>query len=383
MKILFLSAWYPNRYDEMAGLFVRKHAQALSLYDDVFVLYLHADPKASTFEIKQQNHNGLAEVYVYFPYSTHFTKISKAINFFRAFAKGYNHIFKQNDKPDSVQANVLTRNGILALYLKITKKIPYVIVEHWTRYLPTVNSYKGIFRKIATKIVVRNCDAILPISEGLQVSMVQCGLHSNNYHHINNVVDDFFYIPQNKLSRNKKRILHISCFSEKAKNIKGLLNSIDKLRKLRNDFELIIIGTGEDFNEVRDYAQQLKLEDIVIFMGEKQPEEVCQAFYQSDFFVLFSNYENAPVVISESLACGKPVITTDVGFVQSIITDKNGKIIPIGDELALTKKMNLMLDHFQDYDENDIRKSAEQFKSSIIGKQLSNIHHNCIQKETR
>jgi len=29
-KVLFLSAWYPNRYDAMAGLFVRKHAEAVS-----------------------------------------------------------------------------------------------------------------------------------------------------------------------------------------------------------------------------------------------------------------------------------------------------------------------------------------------------------------
>ena len=39
MKVLFISAWYPNRYDEMAGLFVRKHAQAVSQFCEVEVLY--------------------------------------------------------------------------------------------------------------------------------------------------------------------------------------------------------------------------------------------------------------------------------------------------------------------------------------------------------
>lgn len=376
MKILMLSAWYPNRYDEMAGLFVRKHAQALSKFETVFVLYLHADSNCSSFEIIQQEQNGFTEVYVYYPFSKTkaLTKISKACNFFRAFTKGYKHLFTRNDKPDSVQVNILTRNGVLALLLKITKRIPYIVVEHWSRYLPIVNSYKGIFRKIVTKIVVRNANAILPISDMLKKSMIQCGLQSPNYHVINNVVDDFFYENQEIVPRTKKRILHISCFFEKAKNVKGLLNSIDKLREIRNDFELVIIGTGIDFNEVRDYAKSLQIEDNVIFLGEKQPKEVYQLFYQSDFFVLFSNYENAPVVISESLACGKPIITTNVGFVQSIITEKNGKIIPTQDESALVQQMNWMLDHFQDYDENEIRKSAEQFKSSHVGKQLSEIH---------
>ena len=44
-KVLFLSAWYPNRYDAMAGLFVRKHAEAVGQYADVCVLYLHLDDK--------------------------------------------------------------------------------------------------------------------------------------------------------------------------------------------------------------------------------------------------------------------------------------------------------------------------------------------------
>jgi glycosyltransferase involved in cell wall biosynthesis len=49
---------------------------------------------------------------------------------------------------------------------------------------------------------------------------------------------------------------------------------------------------------------------MIEFMGEKMPTEVAEYMQQSDFFVLFSNYENSPVVISESLACGKPVISS-------------------------------------------------------------------------
>ena len=152
------------------------------------------------------------------------------------------------------------------------------------------------------------------------------------------------------------------------------MNSVDKLRQLRNDFELIIIGTGEDFNDVQNYAHKLKLEGFVVFLGEKQPEEVCQNFYQSDFFVLFSNYENAPVVISESLACGKPVITTDVGFAQSIITEQNGRIIPVGNEAALTKEMNWMLDNYSQFSAETIRESAKQFSFDAVGKKLLDIY---------
>ena len=60
-KVLFLSAWYPNRYDAMAGLFVRKHAEAVSQYADVCVLYLHLDDKIDDFQIVEQSYNDVRE----------------------------------------------------------------------------------------------------------------------------------------------------------------------------------------------------------------------------------------------------------------------------------------------------------------------------------
>jgi hypothetical protein len=67
MKVLFISAWYPNRYDEMAGLFVRKHAQAVSQFCDVEVLYIHPATDINRFEICVKNIDKLKETTVYFP----------------------------------------------------------------------------------------------------------------------------------------------------------------------------------------------------------------------------------------------------------------------------------------------------------------------------
>ena len=51
MNVLFLSKWYPNKYDAMAGLFVRKHAQAAARVCDVTVMYVFTDPRIRVFEI--------------------------------------------------------------------------------------------------------------------------------------------------------------------------------------------------------------------------------------------------------------------------------------------------------------------------------------------
>ena len=125
--------------------------------------------------------------------------------------------------------------------------------------------------------------------------MLVKGLCNANYQVVGNVVDDFFYKIQDNISRSKKRILHVSCFAERQKNIKGILRAIQRVSIERNDFEVIIVGTGIDYESVVEEARNLNvLDTIVHFVGEQTPQQVSDWMHQSDFFVLFSNYENCP-----------------------------------------------------------------------------------------
>lgn len=376
-KVLFLSAWYPHRYDAMEGLFVRKHALAANLYSDVCVLFLYADKHISHFEIVKQKKQQLTEIYVYYPFSTIgiFRKLTKLVNYLRAFRKGYTVVKREWGKPDVTHANILTRTGVLAYILHHKEHIPYVITEHWTRYLDTNYSYTGFLRKKVTEYVVKQAKHILPVSQSLKDAMISNGLYNANYQIIDNVVDDFFYKNQDKISRSKKRILHVSCFAERQKNIKGILHAIKRVSNERNDFEVIIVGTGIDYESVVEEAKNLDvLDTIVHFVGEQTPEQVSDWMHQSDFFVLFSNYENCPVVLLESLACGIPIISTEVGNTHELITSKNGRLIPVGDENALYFNIKWMLDNYKTFDKTEIQESAKPFSFEQIGMQLHDIY---------
>lgn len=376
-KVLFLSAWYPHRYDAMEGLFVRKHALAVNLYCDVCVLFLYADKQISRFEIIEQKTQQLTEIYVYYPFSTSsvFRRLTKLVNYLRAFRKGYTIVKRNWGKPDVTHANILTRTGVLAYILHHKEHIPYVITEHWTRYLDTNYSYTGFLRKKVTEYVVKQAKYILPVSQSLKDAMISNGLYNANYQIIDNVVDDFFYKNQDKISRSKKRILHVSCFAERQKNIKGILHAIKRVSNERNDFEVIIVGTGIDYESVVEEAKNLDvLDTIVHFVGEQTPEQVSDWMHQSDFFVLFSNYENCPVVLLESLACGIPIISTEVGNTHELITSKNGRLIPVGDENALYFNIKWMLDNYKTFDKTEIQESAKPFSFEQIGMQLHDIY---------
>lgn len=377
MKVLYLSAWYPHRYDAMWGLFVRKHAEAVSRFADVCVLYLMADEKVDQFDIVEQTTNSVREVYVYYPFTNKpvLRQLTKAIGYVRAFRRGFAVVRQKFGLPDVVQANVLTRSGVLAYWLKRKFGIPYIIVEHWTRYLPQNLNYKGITRKCLTRICVKNASCVLAVSNMLRDAMQKCGLKNNNYQTIDNVVDDFFYETRKSNTEHRFRFLHISCFDEPHKNVKGILNATKSLLQQRTDFELILIGVGADWQAVVQYAKELGLPDSnVRFVGEKTPMEVCRYFAESDAFVMFSNYENAPVVISESLATGTPVISTNVGGIPDMVNVQCGILINPSAETDLCEKMSWMIDNHGQFDAEKICQTAQGYTYNNVGKRLYDVY---------
>ena len=105
----------------MAGLFVRKHALAVSRFADVCVLFPYADENVSEFEIVEQETDGVKEIFIYYPFCKKkiLKKFSKIINYWRSFKIGYKIILQQFGKPNITQTNVLTRAGVFSFYLKL------------------------------------------------------------------------------------------------------------------------------------------------------------------------------------------------------------------------------------------------------------------------
>lgn len=381
MKVLFLTAWYPHRYDAMAGLFVRKHAEAVSRFAEVEVLYVHFDKNVQKSELVENNFGKVRELAVYIPEKGgFFGKIANYFTYFSALFCG----LKRLQKPDIVQVNVIGKHAFAALWLKRWRKIPFVVVEHFSRYLPQNFGYKGFWNKRLSELVAKKASCVLPVSKILGDRMQELGLKSANYQQINNVVDDFFFVNQPKLPRAKKRILNVTCFDEKAKNVSGILRAIKELSKKRQDFELILIGTGVDYECVKDFADSLGFpEKMVQFTDEQTPKEVCNWLYQSDFLVQFSNFETAGVVISEALAVGLPIISTPVGIVPEVITSEIGKIVPCGNEKELLNALDVMLDNYQNFDKTKIREIGKRYNFKNVSSYLSEVYLEVLNESHR
>ena len=361
----------------MEGLFVRKHALAVAAHHKVDVLFLKAEPNLKEPQFEHFEHGNLREHYIYYPRGNN--KVCMVLRFFALYRSGIKHIMKEYGKPDLVHAHVLDGNSFMALWTKYRYHIPYVVTEHWTRYLR--NDFKSYLHRFLTKWLARKAQWIMPVSEDLGKAMRKCGV-KGNYQQVSNVVDDFFFQNISPASvSNCKTILHICCFSEAAKNNFGLLRTVKKLSETRSDFKLLMVGDGKDRAATQAYAEHLQLpQNSVVFIGKLQPPEIKKALNDCSFSVLFSNYENQPVVICESLACGKPVVATHVGGIPELINETNGITVPVQDETALYHALNRMLDTYQTYDSADISHRAEEFSFARVGEKYSRIYQSAVSK---
>lgn len=374
MKVLYLSEWYPHRYDAMAGLFVRKHAQAVVRQGvEVTVLYLHLDRHIHREEIVEQVTDGVKEVYVYYPCKW---------GYLRALRHGYQYIQRKWCRPDLCQLNVITKNGLLPLYLWKRFSIPYIIIEHWSGYLP-MNRAQSLNRKrrFFARLISRNAQAVLPVSQALMNSMKECGLTCRCWQLINNVVDDFFYAnPKTKhQTPNTRHFIHISCFDEQAKNIQGLLRAVHILAQERQDFHLTLVGTGADFAVDKAYAESLELvPDLVSFTGELPPQQVAEELTKSHMLILNSRYETYGIVLAEAAAVGIPSIETNTCGLQ--LPKSCGIIVPPEDEESLAEQMRLFIEGKVSFDKEIIREQGKAYSFNAVGKELKAIYESTISR---
>ena len=384
--IVFLARWYPHRYDPMFGLFVQRHAEAAALFNDITVIYCNEqramsnEPNAhsskptaqSKFEIVRTNENNVDTIRVY--YKKPKNKIQSLLRFYRANMMA----LKLCKKPDLIHVHILTRLGVIAWIQKILHRTPYIITEHWSRYLPG-NDFSGFLRKTACKLVVRNAKTVTTVTENLATAMKNHGLKNDNYVVLPNVVNlDMFHINSQctDATSHVPTIIHISCFEDKSKNISGLLESLKIIDDKGIDFQCKLIGEGMDLDLMKEKAKNLQLINKVSFTGLLQGQALADELSSGDFLVLSSNYENMPVVILEALASGLPVVSTNVGGIKEMIDDTKGILVEPRNKEALAEAMIKMIESHKDYDANYLRNSViEKYGYESVGRFLDSIYY--------
>ena len=150
-------------------------------------------------------------------------------------------------------------------------------------------------------------------------------------------------LPEPYQGERKKRIVSVGRLQPQ-KNHKLLLEAFAIFHEVYADYELHIFGIGKLENDLKMQAEQLHIEDCVVFRGFSS--NVQREIWDCAMFVLSSDYEGISNSMIEALAMGVPVISTDCSGGSRIYIENgvNGILTPVGDKKALSEAMIMLAD---------------------------------------
>lgn len=208
-----------------------------------------------------------------------------------------------------------------------------------------------------TRRTIHGADALLTVSEAMRRTAIdQFGAAPEHVHTIVNGFNTSVFGPADQaqarqalgVAADAQLVVYVGRFVE----AKGMRELVDAARQLAADngrFRLALIGDGVMKAELLSLIEASGLADKVHLPGGLAPAEVAQWICASDVLTLPSWSEGYPNVVVEALACGRPVVATDVGGTREIVNARNGVLVPPKDVPALRSALGETLSRNWDH----------------------------------
>ena len=221
---------------------------------------------------------------------------------------------------------VLEVNGIVADEVKSAFGLPDVAV--------------AIFEKIE-RWNCRISDKIIAVTDGLK-SMIseRFSVDISRIIVISNGVNIRRFHPNGRLTGTGIRLGFVGNLVNWA-GVEILVRSLPLIRQHFQNVELLIVGDGQERRDLENLVQSQNVQSQVTFAGKVAPQEVPDFINQCDICYVpaiagrNSKIGGSSLKLYEYLACGKPVIVSDIPGLDMVRTHQLGRVVPPGDVAAL------------------------------------------------
>lgn len=203
-----------------------------------------------------------------------------------------------------------------------------------------------------TGLALRGASHVITVSEELRQQAVQrYGAEAARVTTIVNGCNTALFHPQDRAQARRElgldaggpMIVYVGRVVQ-AKGVMELVAAFARLAAERPALRMAIVGDGVDMPRVRAAVADAGLQARVALPGAVTPAAVAQWINAGDLLTLPSYSEGYPNVLVEALACGRPVVATDVGGAREIVDDDSGVLIQPADVDALVQGLRAVLD---------------------------------------
>lgn len=368
--VLFLTYWYPNKNNKSFGIFTKRHAQSISLNNDIIVLSLnivkgHSAYALKTEVFKDENQIETHQIYI----ESRFNKlIFVLLPLHYLVLKRYISKKLMKNSFTIVHSNVIFPCGITGHHLAKKLKCRHFITEHWTK----IDKFFSVsLYRFAAKRALDDATALTCVS-GQLANTVRKYTDNNNIQIIPNVIDEnvFYYNPE--ILENKIFTFIAVAHWAQHKNPFYFLEALQALvnEKRLHDFKMVIIGAGEQVDLMKSKGYNFEIE----YKGVMDAAEISIELNRSHIFLHGSDFETFSVIIAEALMCGLPCVVSPVGIALEAINESNGFVT---DNTVLDWKEKILKCYNTQYDK---KKISEQLKYKYDLKTVGRLFDNLYQK---
>lgn len=254
-------------------------------------------------------------------------------------------------KFDLIDAHFAHPEGVAAALLGAVLKRPFVVT---LRGNETDHAVFAPRRRVMAWALQRAA-RVVAVSERLRQFAIGLGCDPARAVTIPNGIDGGVFHPREReaarreweIGAGDKIILSAGYLIER----KGHHRVVEALRAVVDqgvEAQLLIAGgpgrEGDYEATIRKTVADLNLESRVRFLGPVKPVALAQLMSLCDVFALATSNEGWPNVVHEAMACGAPVVATDIGAIPEMIqSDEFGYVVPFGDQGALRDALKTAL----------------------------------------
>lgn len=286
---------------------------------------------------------------------------------------------------DLIHTQFLRENYIAMLSRIINPKVKVMYTNHFILE-------NGFPIRLANRIITPLESNIIAVCNRGKDMMVSNGINPKKIKVIFNGVDvKYWSEPIDSTVREEFKIdddvFVMLCASRFAhdKGHKFLINALYELKKMTGrKFKCILSSDGPLLEECKKQVEDMGLTDVVIFTGFRK--DIKNLICGSDLYINSSEHEALSFLIIEVLACGVPIIATDMGGNRDIINDETncGILVQYNDHKGLAEAMiKIMEDRElrQTLSKNALKTVNEKFNLDKVAQETYNLYEESLNKK--
>lgn len=390
MRVLVYTSLFPNHLNPDFGIFIKNRMLSFSKLNNCQVVVVAPVPYCPPWKFlgkwyefsKIKKKEMMQGVMIYHPRYPLIPKISMLVQGVSMFLSSIKTLREINNKFsfDLIDAHYVYPDGFAGRLLSNYFDKPLVVTARGS----DIHKFSQMrLIKPFIKHTLKKSQYNISVCNALKKVMLDLGSPVETTSVISNGVDSEKFFPIRKkearkslsVFKNAKVILSVgSLIPLKGHHV--VIEAMQYIIRETNNIHLYIAGKGDYLGVLENKISKLKLDKNVTFLGHVKNSELIKWYSAADVFCLASSREGWANVIMESMACGTPVVATNVWGAPEIITDPDvGTLVERNPE-AISRAL---IDAFKKkWDREKIIKHVNKRSWSVVAKEVKDVFTNII-----